>query len=260
MFECALVTGASDGIGKALAYFLARQGVSLILVARSKEKLKAIAEDLQNVVMVKVLSADLGDRMKRQAVVEAIHQYAPDLVVNNAGWGYYGEALSVETEKTLNLIDVDVSALTELTIEAARMMVERGKKGVIMNISSSAAYQVFPLFSAYAAAKAFVNTFSESFDFEMRPYGIAVLTSCPGMVATEFGRRAGGGKKSEVDAHLTMSVDLAVEAIWKQIVMRKAVHIFDWRYRIGVFLSKFVLPKRWVAGILRARIEKRLNV
>ena len=259
-FNRALVTGASSGIGLELCHLLASEGIDLIVVARSESRLKELKEELEGQVNVEVVAADLADRAQRKMVVDAIFHLRPDLVVNNAGWGYYGDALTHETEESMNVLEVNVAALTELSIEGARAMVSAEKRGVVMNISSAGAFQVFPSFSVYAASKAYVNLFSESFDEETSPFGVRILASCPGMVDTNFRNRASGNQWRK--AHpATMTVKFAAKEVWRQILKGKSLHVFDWRYRVATFFSRFLVPKRLVAKMVRksliARFPKR---
>lgn len=255
-FECALVTGASSGIGRELCRLLANKGINLIIVARSKDKLESLAKEVGDRVSVEIVCADLADRDQRKEVLEKIYERVPDLVVNNAGWGYYGEALTYKTDVSMNMLEVDVVALLELSLESARAMVSAGKKGVIMNVSSSAAFQIFPCFSVYAASKTFVNRFSESFDEEMSPYGIRVLACCPGMVDTSFRYRASEGGDQKAHPY-SMTVAFAVNEIWKQIIKGQPIRAFDWKYRFVTFLTQYLLPKRFVARAVRKNLEQR---
>lgn len=251
-----MVTGASSGIGRELCSLLAKKGINLIVVARSRDKLDSLAEELAEQVRVEIVCADLADREQRKIVLEKIYELAPDLVVNNAGWGYYGEALSYETEASMNMLEVDVAALLEISLESARAMVSTEKTGVIMNVSSSAAFQIMPCFSVYSASKAFVNRFSESFDEEMRSYGIRVLACCPGMVDTQFRYRASEGEDPEASP-ISMTVEFAVDEIWKQIVRGQQIRAFDWKYRVMAFLTQYLLPKRFIANAVRKNVEQR---
>lgn len=253
-FEWALVTGASSGIGEQLCYLFADRGINLIIVARSTDKLESMAKELGEKVKVEVCSADLADRTQRKPVIEKIRERVPDLVVNNAGWGYYGEALTFETQESMNMLEVDVAAVLELSLEAARTLVTHQKPGVIMNVSSVSAFQVFPCLSVYAASKAFLNLFSESFDEEMRSYGIRVLATCPGMVDTGFRLRASRGQQMEPNPY-SMTSRFAAEEIWWQIEKEKSLHIFDWKYRIAAFFTRYLLPKRLIARVVRRAIE-----
>jgi short-subunit dehydrogenase len=254
-FDCALVTGASTGIGREFACLLAEKGIDLIIVARSGDKLESLESELSEKVNVEIVVADLADREQRKRVLDKIYERVPGLVVNNAGWGYYGEALTYETEASMNLLEVDVAALLEISLEAARAMVTNNKKGVIMNVSSSAAFQIMPCFSVYAASKAFVNLFSESFDGEMKPYGIRVLACCPGMVDTKFRYRASDGEAKEA-VPFSMTVEFAANEMWKQIEKGISLRAFDWKYRLSSFLTRYILPKRLVAKIVQKQVEK----
>ena len=256
-FQLALVTGASSGIGEALTRLLADQGINLLISGRNTAKLNQITQELQSKVKVESFSADLVSESGRQIVVDKIHRHAPDLMINNAGVGSYGEALSHPTQEQLDMLTLNGTAVLEFTLEAARTMVVKNKQGVILNVSSAAAFQIFPCFAVYAASKALVKHFSESLDEEMKPYGVRVLTACPGMVATHFVSRAGGepsGRRKNI-----MSPERAAQQIWWQIQKGKAVHTFDWKYRLATFLTHYVVPKKLLSLILRKEIEKRVS-
>jgi uncharacterized protein len=257
-FTLALVTGASSGIGEALCRLLASRNIALMITGRNLEKLHELASELSSHIDVTIFAADLADPTDRKEVIQKCYEYVPDLVINNAGFGLYGEALTYETQEQMEILEVNGNAVLELTLEAARAMLSANKQGVILNVSSTAAMQVFPCFAVYAAAKAFVSQLSESLDNEMRYYGIRVLTSCPGMVETQFRTRASGGVPvTEKSSFRGMSAAFAAEQIWYQIEKKKPLHVFDWKYRIGTFFTKYLLPKAWVAKILRAIIESR---
>jgi uncharacterized protein len=254
-FQLALVTGASSGIGEALCRLLATKGIPLLITGRNYEKLSLLAEELRQLVKVEFFTADLGKRADRTVVIEKIYHEVPDLVINNAGFGFYGQVLTHETEKQMQIFEVDAAAVLELSIEAARALVSVGKPGVILNVSSAAAFQIFPSFAVYAASKAFVNAFSESFDEEVKQYGVRVLAACPGMVDTKFRERASEG--AEIKKYsFSMSTKKAAEEIWKQINKKTPVYIFDWKYRFATFL-KNLLPKRFVVNQVRRIIDSR---
>jgi|694.fasta_scaffold01263_43 short-subunit dehydrogenase len=256
-FSLALVTGASSGIGEALAKLLATKGINLILTGRNEARLKALELELTAQVNVRIVTADLSLPEGRRKVIESIHQLAPDLVINNAGLGLYGEILTFETKDSMQVMEVDGMAVLELTIEAARTLVSKQSKGVILNVSSSAGFQIFPLFAVYASAKAFVTHFSESFDEEMQSKGIRILAACPGVIETNFQKRA-GGKAGDMQ-NVMMSAEYAAEQIWQQIVNKKKVNIFNWPYKILTFLSKYLLPRKLTVFVLRRAMEKRLG-
>ena len=264
-FRLAIVTGASSGIGEALCRLLASKGIDLIITGRNTTALGELANSLSGQVKVIVQPFDLSLAEHRKKLIDLIHAFVPDLVINNAGFGLYGEALSYDTAEQLEIVNVNASAVLELTLEAARAMVAKNQKGIIVNISSAAGFLPFPCFSVYAASKAFVNNVSEGLDAEMRPYGIRVLAACPGMVATRFRQRAAGETarpgqdKAKHSSFEVMSASTAAEEIWKQIQKQTPVRIFNWYYRILIFLARFVVPKSILLPNLRKNIEKRYH-
>lgn len=257
-FKTALITGASYGIGEALARLLAEKGIPLMLVARSSERLHSLAKDLSPLVPVEVIVCDLSHPGQLISLVKAVKSRKPDLIINNAGFGLYGDILTYQTEQLQEMVDVNVKALMELTIEGARALVGSGKQGVILNVSSVAGeMKIFPTFSIYAASKSFVTRFSESFDFEVAPLGVRILTSCPGMVDTHFRYRASGNEHQKASSR-SMSVDYAAKEIWWQIQKRKRVHIFNWKYQWMLALSRWI-PKFLLSKGMRKEIEGRLE-
>ncbi len=255
-FHRAVVTGATSGIGLELSRLLAQHQTPLLLVARSQESLKQVAQELHSAVPVETLAVDLTLPLEREKLVAYIHQHSPDLIINNAGFGLYGEALEYSSKKHLDLIELNVSSLLELTLEAVRTWRTQEMKGVVINISSAADELPFPLLSTYAASKAFVTRFSESFDYECIPYGIRILAACPGVVQTNFRQRAGGAAESTTaGAGRPMSALFAANEIWKQLQAGTQTHYFDGRYR---FLRRLamLIPRRWVAAINRHAIEQ----
>ncbi len=190
----ALVTGASMGIGECMARELAERGAHLVLVARSKEKLQALAAELRSRhgVMVHVMPADLsrteGPHELMESVLEAGIEV--DLLVNNAGLGDFGMFEEQGTSKMTSLIDLNVRALVVLTRLFLKPMQERGKGG-ILNIASTAAFQPIPKLALYSASKAFVLSFTEAIWSELKGSGIRVMCLCPGNTESRFHETAG---------------------------------------------------------------------
>ncbi len=257
LFNLALVTGASSGIGRELARILADNNINLIITARNEKMLKELALELKEKVNVEIFPADLSNRIERRYLIDLIYQRKPDLVVNNAGFGLYGPTIKHETEKMMNMLEVNSAALMEISIETCKALIAANKKGVILNVSSIAAFQVFPLFAVYAATKSFVNSFSEALDYEVKSKGVRVLTTCPGMVKTNFTKNAG---KEVKNTPITMSVEFAAKEIWWQIKKRKPLHLFDWKFRLSTFLSKYVLPKKFLIWALIKGMKKRMGI
>lgn len=254
-FGLALVTGASSGIGEAVARHLASQGIPLILTGRNYERLEALSKELP--VRSTIVQADLLKKEERAKLIEIIHREAPDLIINNAGVGLYGDLLTRETGEQMDMIDVDVKALVEIAIEGARTLVSKGKKGVILNVASAAAWPIFPCFAVYSASKAFVNQFTRSFDAEVSPYGVRIQSACPGMVDTQFRVRAGGDEYNDTYGATRMTADFAAKQIWKQIQSGKTIRIFDIKTRLLVLLARYFLPDSLVAKVMSKTIRSR---
>lgn len=188
----ALVTGASSGIGKAIAIALANEGYDILLVARREERLTTIAADLigDHDIEAIPLPCDLGDPESITQLLKQTGPYDIRLVVNNAGFGKIGLSTAIPYEDEKKMIDVNVDAVHRLTKHFAKRMDE----GVILNVSSMAAFLPTPKMSVYAASKSFVLNFSLAVDHELRQSkpSVRVLSLCPGPVKTEFSDVAGG--------------------------------------------------------------------
>lgn len=256
-FRLALVTGATSGIGKALSHLLASKNISLILTGRDESALADLKKELSH-VNVTTIAGDLSSIRDRSALSYVIESNAPDLVINNAGFGLYGDAVSHPIAEQLNIMEVNGMAVLELTLVAGKALMKAGKPGVIMNISSAAAFQVFPGMAVYAASKAFVNSFSQSLDMEFEKNGVRVLASCPGFITTGFSKRASKGAGKTKPKIKPMSVEFAAQEIFWQIEKLKPLHIFDWRFRWATWLSYFV-PKRLAATIVYEDILERIK-
>ncbi len=192
-WDRALVTGASAGIGRAVATRLAEAGTDLVLVARNRDRLEELAEDLRaggTGVDVEVLAADLTDPDGLAAVEHrvAVGEAPIDLLVNNAGLGYEGPFHAQELSEVSETIGVNVVALVRLTHAALGRMTDRGRGQVIL-VSSMASLQGMPMTAVYAATKAFITSLGEALYEETKGTGVVVTTSLPGLTRTEFHRR-----------------------------------------------------------------------
>jgi len=183
-FRTALITGASSGIGEAMAHCLGRAGVPTVLVARRGDRLAELARLYPG---FEVLAADLTTREGLDAVCARIKDVARpiDLVVNNAGFGSSGYFEQIDTDRLQDEIALNVSALVRLSHAAMSVMVER-RRGWILNVSSVAGFQAGPRLAVYAATKAFVTSFSEAVHEEAKRAGVHVTALCPGLTRTEF--------------------------------------------------------------------------
>ena len=185
----ALVTGASAGIGLELAKLLAVGGANLVLTARRADRLQKLADDLssQHQVRVEIFSADLTKREAPEQIYAftAGKKLEIELLVNNAGFGAFGNAHEIPVEKMLEMIQVNCSAVVYLTRLYLPEMVAR-RHGDVMIVASLAAFQPVPYNSVYAATKAFDLLFAEGIAEEVRPFGVRVCALCPGTTHTEF--------------------------------------------------------------------------
>lgn len=189
----AIVTGASSGIGLELARIAARDGHDVVLVARSSDRLRAVAEELhrEHGVDARPVVADLAEPAGVPTVLDALAGADVDVLVNNAGVGGLGRfATERNLEDDLRMVRLDVESVVHLTGALLPAMVARGRGG-ILNVSSTAAYAPGPLQAVYYASKAFVKSFSEALTEECRGTGVRVTALCPGPVDTGFAQAAG---------------------------------------------------------------------
>ncbi len=193
--SAALVTGASAGIGSEIARLLAERGYTLVLVARRKDRLAALAEEFsdQHGVRVETIAADLGKPTPRGKIPGRIVELGleVDILVNNAGFATGGEPFhEADPERELEQVRVDVEAVVALTSAFLPAMVDRGR-GAVLNVASTAGMQPMPYSAGYAAAKAYVLSFSEAIHQEVRGHGVTVTALAPGPVETDFWQIAG---------------------------------------------------------------------
>lgn len=190
----ALVTGASSGLGVDFAHQLAARGCPLVLVARRRERLEEVAGELsgEHGVDTTVVAMDLADPRAPAELHGEVERrgLAVDVLINNAGFGVYGDYLEIPWEREGAMIDLDVRTVAHLSKLFSRGMVERGW-GRILQVASVGAYQATPTYAAYGAAKAFVLHFSEAVNFELRGTGVSSTAVSPGITATEFLEVAG---------------------------------------------------------------------
>jgi uncharacterized protein len=191
--KTALITGASFGIGLEFARIFAREGCNLVLVARSADKLRQLASELEKAHGTRslILATDLADPGSPAYVLDQTTRadIAVDVVVNNAGFGQYGMFVENDLDECLRQIQLNVTTLTHLTRLYLPAMIER-EQGAILNVASTAAFQPGPLMAVYFATKAYVLHFSEALANELQGTGVTVTCLCPGATTTEFHKRA----------------------------------------------------------------------
>ncbi len=190
----ALVTGASAGIGEAIAKELAAGGANLVLTARRVDRLQQLAAALRNThkISAEIFEADLAKPLAPEEIFRFTEEkgIAVDLLVNNAGFGQYGELSTVETPRLLDMVQVNCTAVLHLTRLYLPKMIAR-RRGDVLIVSSTAAFQAVPYISTYAATKVFDLYLAEGLAEEMKPHGIRVCALCPGTTESEFHEVAG---------------------------------------------------------------------
>ena len=248
----ALITGASGGIGEAFARQLAALGKDLVLVARSEDKLNALAHDLaaQHSVRAHVIAADLARHDSAAALYAETERLglAVDLLVNNAGFARAGEFSELPFDVQADMVRLNVNTLTELTRLYLPAMRER-RRGGIINVASNAAFQPVPYIAVYGATKAYVLSFSEAIAEEVAADGVTVMALCPGATATDFHDTAG------VWAQQSSSMPTANEVVaagLRAFERRRRSFLHGATNQLTAIASRF-LPRRLVV-YLTARV------
>lgn len=232
----ALVTGASSGIGREIAIYLSELGFDLILVSRDKEKLEKLQSSLKT--KVKIVVIDLADERRAKDLYMVCKNENIDLLVNNAGFGLFGDYNNVSLSKELEMIDLNIKCVHILTRMFLKDMVKKNK-GYILNVASSAGLlRGGPLMSTYYATKGYVVDFTLAISEELRrnKSNVKVSVLCPGPVSTNFNKVAGVKFNiSSLDAKYVARY--AIDSIIKN---NKLVIVPGFKVRLGVFFSRFV--------------------
>lgn len=207
----ALVTGASSGIGAAIARELASHGHSLALVARREERLRSLATELEadHGTSAEVIACDVSDPEQREGLAEELRGRGRtvEILVNNAGFGHQADFAISPRARMTEMVRVNCEAVIDLTSLFLKGMLERGR-GSVINIASTGAFQPLPGSAVYGATKAFVLSFSEAIRTELRGTGVGVTAVCPGPVRTEFMESAGfGGVEDRTPGMVWMSAE-----------------------------------------------------
>ncbi len=256
--ELALVTGASRGIGAALADQLARKGFDLILVARDLQALEAVSQQIRqrSAVDVHVLVEDLSDAQAPARVFDwcAEKELVPSMIVNNAGFGLNGPLEEYDAARFEAMVAVNSKSLVSLTRLFLPVLRTR-KKGWILNVASTAAYQAVPGLAVYAATKAFVLFFSRALYHELRGSGITVTCLSPGPTDTDWSRTAQlRGKAVQTAKRMNMSPDEVARIGLSAAFAGKAEVVAGFANRFSVFFVKF-LPSSWVERVAKGLYE-----
>jgi len=258
----AIITGASSGIGREFAELYARDGHDLLIVARRREALDALARTLgeRYGVTCDAFSADLARRLDREhlhARIRAVDDRIAALV-NNAGIGTHGYFHETDVERELEMIDVNVAALTHVTKMVLPGMLAR-RAGQIVNVSSVAAFQPGPLMAVYYASKAYVQSFSEALAEEVAGSGVTVTAVCPGPTATEFHEQAGIRPEAPNVGPPRMTSREVAEAGYRGANHGRRVVVTGLRNKVVVFANR-LLSRRRMTRLVRRLQERRRAV
>jgi len=254
-----LITGASSGIGEVFARKLAALGRNVLLVARSEDKLITLCNELgrSSSIRAQYVALDLSKPDSAARLFDEVRKRGLniDLLINNAGFGSMGEFSKLDLARELNMIDLNVKSLVELTHLFLQPMIEQ-KQGAIINVASTAAFQPVPFMATYAATKAFVLSFSEALWEENRGYGIKVLALCPGVTETNFFEAARGYKPP---ARTSQAPEEVVEVALRGLAQGQAHIISGWTNFLMTQSERFV-PRSFVVRLagrmMRSQQEK----
>ncbi len=250
-----LITGASSGIGKALALRYAKAGHSLVLVARTAEMLDALSEFISKQFHVRVIVMP-KDLTKTDAPKEIFSELLRqgirlDVCINNAGAGQSGLFENIDQERNDDIINLNIRALTEMTNLAIHHMRQHGG-GKILNVASTGSYQPGPYIAVYYASKAYVLSLTQALRHELKGSGLTVSALCPGSTATEFSKRAG-----KADIKGAMQPNKVADCAYRGVLKGKAVIIPGFMNKAFIAASK-LLPGRLSASIV-ARVQRKLT-
>jgi short-subunit dehydrogenase len=246
----ALITGGSAGIGAALAEEFARHGHNLILVSRRRDKLEARGRYISDTFGVDVVCVpeDLTDPQGAGRLHEAVVARGLDVhfLVNNAGVGLYGKFATTDLDAELKMIQLNTTSVVDLTKRCLPAMIER-RSGRILNVASTAAFVPGPWMSIYYATKAFLLSFSEAIDYELKPYGITVTTLCPGPTESEFKVRA-GSQRSRLFEAFVMDAPRVAKVGYDAMMKGKVVAIPGLRNKL-IPVAARLIPRALIAKL-----------
>ena len=249
----ALVTGASDGIGREMARELARRGLNLVLVARRQERLTSLAVELEgkHKIICRVIATDLGERAAVEALLVETEPFDIGIFVACAGFGTAGLFVDLPLADEIDMVEVNCTAVLSMTHTMARRFVQRGRGGIVL-MSSIVAFQGVPYAATYAATKAFVQTLAEGIRPELALAGVDVIASAPAPVATGFAARSGLAMRKAEDPAVVARQTIA--SLGRKTTVRPG---FLAKFLIG---SLATLPRfartRIMSGIMHGMVRK----
>lgn len=250
--QWALITGASSGIGAEFARQLAARGMHVVLTARRADLMEELAAELRtkHATKCEIIACDLSEPGAVPKLLEEIERrgVTVQVLVNNAGYGVVGEFDDAPVERLLELIQLNISALVELTYRVLPGMLAR-KSGAVVNLSSLSGFQPVAYMSVYAASKAFVLHFTEALAIELRHRKVALLAVCPGVTRTPFFDIAGA--PGWLQKHASQSPEDVVKTALKALEKRRMVVVPGWRNWLLTLVVRFVSRRRVVKESMR---------
>jgi len=252
-----LITGASSGIGKETAFEYAKNNYDLVLVARRFEKLSIIKKEIEDKYQkaVTIISMDLSRLDSAEDLFEEIQEskLKIDVLINNAGFGIYGDLVSNDPEKLEEMLVLNMITLSKLTQFFAKEMAKNGG-GHIINLASTAAFQPIPGLAAYSATKAYVMNFSDAVAYELKDKNVKVTTISPGATQSEFGATAGFEENTDFFDKMPTSKDLA-HFIYKAMTENKTNAIHGLKNAILANTNRFA-PRKMSTAIAAKMMKK----
>jgi len=240
--ETVLITGASSGIGRAFVHRFARAGSDCILLARSEDTLHELSDEVESAYDVRapVLPADLSVPGVADEIVDELQarDCTVDVLVNNAGVGANGPFVEIDAQQQVDMIQVNVTALTHLTHRLLPGLLDRGRGG-ILNVASTAGFQPGPHMSVYYATKAYVLSFSDGLHEEVADSGVTVTCLAPGPTRTAFSERAGMEEAPLFELGATMPAEAVAQAGYDGFRRERALVVPGWPNKIGAFMIRF---------------------
>jgi short-subunit dehydrogenase len=248
----ALITGASSGIGEAFARALKARGHRLVLVARRRERLEALAAQLGE-DPTSVLVSDLARPGAAEAILAEVtrRRFEVDLLVNNAGVGHTARFHEQPNDRIASMLDVNVRAVVEMTRAFLPAMVERGR-GQILNVASNAAFQPVPYLAIYAATKAFVLSFSEGLSTELEGTGVTVQALCPGLTRTEFLEVSETHTQGLLVGRMPAMTAAQVVSVSLKALDRGRVRVVPGLPNRALAAAQALVPRAWVRRVAAA--------
>jgi uncharacterized protein len=252
------LTGASSGIGKALAYILAKNGHDLILIARNADKLAELADDIRSQfgVQVATFANDISKMSELQFVISSVKSEGVfvEYVINNAGLGDFGFFAESDWHKNEQQINLNMKSLTYIC-HAFLPHMKMEKKGHIVNIASTAAFRPGPLMAVYFASKAYVLHFSEALADELKQYNVYVSAVCPGPTETNFAQAANAAESDLFRNKKIPSAEEIAEYTFLAMMKRKTVAVPGFKNNALIFIQRFA-PRKLTTILTRLIIGK----